>query len=104
MYDDQSEKYKKLYGTLKPVDIEKYMLIIGAKEVEEIKRLSGLLQDKTWCHVNSTFEGGGVAEMLKSVVPIVRGLGINCKWSTSSSAWIACLNAFKSSLLICGLR
>jgi trehalose synthase len=56
------------------------MLIIGAKEVEEIKRLSGLLQDKTWCHVNSTFEGGGVAEMLKSVIPIARGLGINCRW------------------------
>jgi trehalose synthase len=80
MYDDQSEKYKKNYGELKPVDLEKYMLIIGAKEVEEIKRLSGLLQDKTWCHVNSTFEGGGVAEMLKSVIPIARGLGINCRW------------------------
>jgi trehalose synthase len=80
MYDDQSEKYKRQYGELKPVDIEKYMLIIGAKEIEETKRLSGLLQNKTWCHVNSTFEGGGVAEMLKSVVPIARGLGINCKW------------------------
>jgi trehalose synthase len=80
MYDDQSEKYKKHYGELKPVDIDKYMLIIGAREVEEIKRLSGLLQGKTWCHVNSTFEGGGVAEMIKSVVPIAKGLGINCKW------------------------
>ncbi len=80
MYDDQSEKYVSQYGELKPVDIEKYMLIIGAREVEEIKRLSGLLQGKTWCHVNSTFEGGGVAEMLKSVVPLARGLGINCKW------------------------
>jgi trehalose synthase len=80
MYDDQSEKYVSQYGELKPVDIEKYMLIIGAREVEEIKRLSGLLQGKTWCHVNSTFEGGGVAEMLKSVVPLAKGLGINCKW------------------------
>jgi trehalose synthase len=80
MYDDQSEKYILQYGELKPSDIEKYMLIIGAREVEEIKRLSGLLQDKTWCHVNSTFEGGGVAEMLKSVVPIAKGLGIDCKW------------------------
>ena len=77
MYDDQSEKYVSQYGELKPVDIEKYMLIIGAREVEEIKRLSGLLQGKTWCHVNSTFEGGGVAEMLKSVVPLGKGLGIN---------------------------
>ena len=80
MYHDQSEKYKKLYGELKPVDIDKYMLIIGAREVEEIKRLATLLKNKTWCHVNSTFEGGGVAEMLKSVVPIANGLGIDCKW------------------------
>ncbi len=80
MYDDQSEKYKKQYGELKSIDIEKYILIIGAKEVEKIKRLSDLLHDKTWCHVNSTFEGGGVAEMLKSIVPIANGLGINCKW------------------------
>ncbi len=80
MYDDQSEKYKKQYGELNPIDIEKYMLIIGAKEVENIKRLSDLLKDRTWCHVNSTFEGGGVAEMLKSIVPIAKGLGINCKW------------------------
>jgi trehalose synthase len=80
MYDDQDAKYKKVFGELKSVDIEKYLLIIGAKEVEEIKRLSILLQGKTWCHVNSTFEGGGVAEMLKSIVPIAKGLGVNCKW------------------------
>ncbi len=80
MYDDQSEKYRKQFGELKPVDIEKYMLIIGAREVENIKRLSEPLQNRTWCHVNSTFEGGGVAEMLKSIVPIAKGLGINCKW------------------------
>jgi len=80
MYDDQSEKYKKLFGELGSDDIEKYLPIIGVKEVEEIKRLSILLQGKTWCHVNSTFAGGGVAEMLKSVVPIAKGLGINSKW------------------------
>jgi trehalose synthase len=80
MYDDQSEKYRKQFGELRPFDLEKYMLIIGAREVENIKRLSDPLQNRTWCHVNSTFEGGGVAEMLKSIVPIARGLGINCKW------------------------
>jgi trehalose synthase len=80
MFSDQSEKYMNLYSELKPVDIDRYLLIIGAKEVEEIKRLASLLQGKTWSHVNSTFEGGGVAEMLKSVVPIAKGLGINCKW------------------------
>jgi trehalose synthase len=80
MYDDQDEKYKKRYGELKTIDIENYMLIIGAREIEDIKKQASLLQGKKWCHVNSTFEGGGVAEMLRSIVPIARGLGINCKW------------------------
>lgn len=80
MYHNQSEKYIRQYGELKPVDIDKYMLIIGAREVEEIKKLASLLKNKTWCHVNSTFDGGGVAEILRSVVPIATGLGIDCKW------------------------
>ncbi len=80
MYDDQSKQYKSKYGKLNPIDINQYTTIIGAKEVEEIKRLSSLLENKTWSHVNSTFEGGGVAEMLKSVIPIAKGLGIDCKW------------------------
>lgn len=80
MYNHLSEKYLEKYGPLPDVDIDTYTDIIGEKKVNEIKKLSLLLKEKRWTHVNSTFEGGGVAEMLKSVVPIARGLGIDCTW------------------------
>lgn len=80
MYNHLSSKYKEKYGTLENVDIDLYRPIIGKQKVEDLKKLAALLEGKRWTHVNSTFEGGGVAEMLKSAVPIARGLGIDCIW------------------------
>ena len=81
MYNDSSEKYNQLgLPKLSPIDIVAYEDIIGEKNVEELKQLAGLLENRRWAHINSTFEGGGVAEMLKSVVPIAKGLGIDCQW------------------------
>ena len=80
MYNNLSPQYVEKYPPLDPVDIDIYSDIIGKKEVDDIKQLAGLLENKTWANINSTFEGGGVAEMLKSVVPIASGLGINCLW------------------------
>ncbi|MDX1665844.1 MAG: glycosyltransferase [Saprospiraceae bacterium] len=45
-----------------------------------MRALAAQLEGKKWAHLNSTFEGGGVAEILKSAVPITRGLGIECEW------------------------
>ena len=80
MYNNLSPKYKRKYPPLEPVDLELYTEIIGKNKVESLKKLTGLLVNKTWTKINSTFEGGGVAEMLKSIVPIANGLGINCLW------------------------
>lgn len=62
------------------IEVDAYSDIIGQQKVEYLKHVADLLQDKTWAHVNSTFEGGGVAEMLNSVVPIARDLGIDTNW------------------------
>ena len=48
--------------------------------MEKLKQLAAPLEHKIWAHVNSTYEGGGVAEMLKSLVPLAKGLGINAQW------------------------
>lgn len=80
MYHDQSEKFKQKYHPLEQVSLDMYSDIIGKAEVEDIRRLASLLEGRTWNHVNSTFEGGGVAEMLKSVIPIARDLGLNSRW------------------------
>ncbi len=80
MYHDQSDKFKEKYHPLEDVSLDMYSGIIGNEEVEDIRKLSSLLEGRTWTHVNSTFEGGGVAEMLKSVIPIARNLGLNSRW------------------------
>jgi len=59
-----------------------YAEYIGSEQVDEIKRLAEPVVGKGWTNVNSTFMGGGVAEMLRSVIPLARGLGINARWHT----------------------
>jgi len=60
--------------------IEDYSPYIGQEGVESLRRLAGLLEGKKWINVNSTFNGGGVAEMLRSSVPLARGLGVDARW------------------------
>ena len=45
-----------------------------------MKRLAEPIVGTTWANVNSTFSGGGVAEMLRSIVPLATGLGIDAQW------------------------
>lgn len=60
--------------------IEDYLPFISQARVDEIRRLSDPLIGKSWTNVNSTFMGGGVAEMLQSIIPPVRKLGIDADW------------------------
>jgi len=59
---------------------EGYKPYISSERVDGLKRLAEPLAGKGWANVNSTFIGGGVAEILRSMVPLARGLGINAHW------------------------
>jgi trehalose synthase len=63
--------------TISPDEYEPY---VGQKQIEELKRLAEPLAEKGWVNINSTLVGGGVAEMLRSAIPLARGLGINAGW------------------------
>ena len=80
MFDDRSRKYKNQYVSLKPVNIEKYEPFVGKHMIDELRWLAEPLKNKVWSNINSTFIGGGVAEMLQSEVPFARALGIDCRW------------------------
>jgi trehalose synthase len=43
-------------------------------------RARELFEGRAFWHVNSTARGGGVAEMLQSLVPYFRGSGVDCRW------------------------
>jgi len=61
-------------------ELSKYGKIIGYEEIERLKDQARRLKGITLLHVNSTGTGGGVAEILKSLVPLFRDLGISCEW------------------------
>lgn len=80
MFDDRSRKYKNQYVPLEPINIDLYEPFVGKEALDEIRFLARPLKNKVWANVNSTFVGGGVAEMLQSVIPFARGLGIDARW------------------------
>lgn len=51
-----------------------------AETFDRAKRLGELIGDHTIWNVNSTAVGGGVAEMLQSLLAFSRGLGIDTRW------------------------
>jgi len=80
MFDDRSRRYKNQYVPLEPVDVSLYEPFVGKEAIDDIAFLAKPLHNKVWANVNSTFVGGGVAEMLQSVIPFARGLGIDARW------------------------
>jgi trehalose synthase len=48
--------------------------------MDEVVSLGKELKGLRLCHVNSTPFGGGVAELLVSYIPLLRGLGIKADW------------------------
>ncbi|HET9869408.1 MAG TPA: glycosyltransferase, partial [bacterium] len=57
-----------------------YRPIIGAAEHDRIARLARYLKDQRVVMVNSTRNGGGVAEILHNMVPMLNELGVETNW------------------------
>jgi trehalose synthase len=60
--------------------IDDYSTIVGAPLIEELKTLAAKLTGRTVLMVNSTAVGGGVAEILNRLLPLMRELGLNARW------------------------
>lgn len=48
---------------------------------DAVARLSTALRGRIVWNINSTAQGGGVAELLRSMVGYARGTGIDCRWA-----------------------
>ena len=80
MFDDRSKKFHNQYVNLDPINVEAYVPFVGPRAISELQWLAEPLAEKVWANVNSTCVGGGVAEMLQSIVPFAKGLGVDCRW------------------------
>ncbi len=62
------------------VHIDEYRPIVGDSVLDELYLLSGHLRGRHVQHINSTAVGGGVAEILTRMVPLLNQLGVATRW------------------------
>jgi trehalose synthase len=60
--------------------LESYTGIVGQPVIQQLHLLAEKLRGLEIVHVNSTSEGGGVAEILAWMTPLMCDLGLNAKW------------------------
>jgi trehalose synthase len=60
--------------------ISQYRGISPKADLILIQRLAEKFHDRSFLHVNSTKAGGGVAEILQRMLPIIESLGIAARW------------------------
>ena len=63
-----------------PKFLEDYRAIVGDQVIEEIRSQAASLQDARLIHINSTAFGGGVAEILTALVPLMNDVGLQAEW------------------------
>jgi len=60
--------------------IDDYAPVVGAATLAELSALAEKLEGKSVQHINSTAVGGGVAEILTRMLPLLRDLGVTAWW------------------------
>jgi len=60
--------------------LDRYESIVGKGVIDELRLLSDRLRNRSVQHINSTAVGGGVAEILNRMVPLLKELGVNTRW------------------------
>ncbi len=60
--------------------LDAYRPLVGDATVDRLRALAAPLRGTTVLHVNATPVGGGVVEMLLSLVPLMRDAGFEVDW------------------------
>jgi trehalose synthase len=75
--------------TLHRVDVgrrrlARYADVVGDDVIEQVREAAAPLRGLRVLHLNATPYGGGVAELLRSLVPLLRDVGIDAEWRVIS--------------------
>ena len=65
---------------LTPKSLDDYRPIIGDERVDEIRELAAPLANARVLHLNATAYGGGVAEILGTLAPLMNDVGLKADW------------------------
>jgi len=80
--------------------LEDYAGLLGAGEIAELRALAARLPGRSVQMINSTAVGGGVAEMLNRIVPLMEELNLAVRWDviTGGEDFFAVTKAFHNAL------
>jgi trehalose synthase len=62
------------------IRLQDYEAIVGKSNLDELKTLARKFEGKVVQIINSTYVGGGVAEILERMVPLLNQLGVDARW------------------------
>ena len=81
-------------------ELERYALVAGQDVIEHLRQLAAPLRGLRFVHVNSTRVGGGVAEILNKLVPLMNELGLDTSWEviTGTKRFFECTKSFHNAL------
>ncbi len=82
------------------MQLDDYVPILGIQEVDDLRALARRLAGRTVQMVNSTAVGGGVAEILNRLIPLMQELGIVPRWDviTGGDDFFEITKAFHNAL------
>jgi len=82
------------------MQLEDYVPILGVQEVDDLRALARRLAGRAVQMVNSTAVGGGVAEILNRLIPLMQELGLAPRWDviTGGNDFFEITKAFHNAL------
>jgi trehalose synthase len=82
------------------IQLQDYQEVAGPGVIEELRVLAARVAGRRMQHINSTPVGGGVAEILTRLVPLLRELGLEASWDVikGDQAFFGVTKAFHNAL------
>src|SRR5579859_2529454 len=82
------------------IHLQDYQEVAGEGVIDELRVLASRVAGRKMQHINSTAVGGGVAEILTRLVPLLRELGIEATWDVikGDQAFFSVTKAFHNAL------
>jgi trehalose synthase len=68
------------------INLDEYREVAPKGAIDFLHRLGDMGKDKCFLHVSATRYGGGPAEILRRLVPMMQNLGIEARWEVISGA------------------